>query len=334
MTRYTAAHANRQGPGDARPTALQIIEDEQVRGKLKGKVIVVTGVSSGIGIETVRALAATGARLFLTARDPEKAKTVLTGIFEPDQMELFRMDQASLASVRAAARQILMQTDKINILVENAGIMAIQALELTEDGYELQFATNHLSHFLFFQLLRPALLAAVTPELSSRVVILSSSGHQTGGINDSDSYNFENGGYDPFAAYTQSKVANIYMANELERRYGSQGLHATSVHPGNIMTGLSRHIPESEIRAILSSQDTNMTKSLKSPEQGAATTVWAAVGKEWENRGGRYLSNCAEAGSALPGESSVTSSGYAKHAYNPDEEARLWEDSLKLVGLS
>ncbi|KAH7024218.1 hypothetical protein EDB80DRAFT_808536 [Ilyonectria destructans] len=331
MSRYAEAHANPQGPGDARPTALQIIQDEAAENTLQGKVIVITGTSSGIGIETVRALSTTGAKLFLTARNLTKAKTALADIFKPSRMELVEMDQDSLASVRAAAAQILSKTDKINILVNNAGIMAVQTLEFTKDGHELQFGTNHLSHFLFFELLKPALLAAVTPEFNSRVVVLSSSAHASSGINASDNYNFQKGGYHPWLAYGQSKTANIYMANEIERRYGSQGLHATSLHPGNIMTALTQHVPEAEVAALAGSEDAR--NSLKSPEQGAATTVWAAIGKQWEGKGGKYLIDCAVAVPSKEGESQFAS-GYAKHVYDPESEARLWEDSLKIVGPS
>ncbi|KAF9784175.1 hypothetical protein IL306_008145 [Fusarium sp. DS 682] len=331
MSRYAATHANPQGPGDARPTALQIIQDEGVEGKLKDKVIVITGTSSGIGIETVRALSATGARFFLTARDLIKAETALEGIYDPSCMDLVQMDQTSLESVRAAAKQILTKTDKINILIENAGIMAIQNLEFTKERHELQFGVNHLSHFLFFELLKPALLAAVTPELNSRVVILSSSAHIANSINDSDNYNFQQGSYDPWLAYAQSKTANIYMANELDRRYGAQGLHATSVHPGGIMTALTRHMPAGLVEALSDSEVGR--KQAKNPEQGAATTVWAAVGKQWEGAGGRYLADCAEA-PLSQNSNSHFNHAHAKHAYDPERERRLWEDSLKLVGLS
>lgn len=331
MSRYAAAHANPQGPGDARPTALQIIKDEGMEGKLNGKVIVVTGTSSGIGIETVRALSTTGAKFFLTARNLSKAKTALEGVFDPERMELVEMDQCSLESVRTAASQILAKTDKINILINNAGVMAIQNLEFTKDGHEAQFGTNHLSHFLFFELLKPALLAGTTPEFNSRVVILSSTAHLFNSINDSDNYNYQKGGYTPWGAYAQSKTANVYMASELERRYGSQGLHATSVHPGGILTGLSQHIPDSELEAF--KDDEKLMKQMKSPEQGAATTVWAAIGKEWEGKGGRYLEDCREAEPSKD-EKPPASSGYLEHTYDPERESRLWEDSLKLVGLA
>lgn len=330
MSRYASAHEDPRGPGDSRPTALQIIKDEHAEGTLRDKVIVITGISSGIGVETVRALSETGARFFLTARDLKKAQKALEGFFDADRMELVEMDQTSFESISAAAKHILNRTDKVNILIENAGVMSVPNLELTKDGHEMQFGTNYLSHFLFFQLLKPALLAAVTPELNSRVVVLASSAHHNGGINESDNYNYQKGGYDPLRAYAQSKTADIYLANEIERQYGGQGLHATSVHPGGIMTELARHLPVSQVQAIISN---DIAKNLlKNPEQGAATTVWAAIGKQWENAGGRYLADCEEA-PLSENPNSHFGKGYVAHAYDPKLEARLWKDSLKIVGL-
>jgi NAD(P)-dependent dehydrogenase (short-subunit alcohol dehydrogenase family) len=331
MSRYAAAHEDPQGPGDARPTALQIIKDEGVEGKLKDKVIVITGTSSGIGIETARALAETSAKLFLTARNLDKAKKACAEFFDASRMEFIELDLTSFDSVRTAAKSILEKTDKINILVENAGCMAVPELELTQDGHEMQFGVNFLAHFLFFELLKPALLAAVTPELNSRVVVLSSSAHQHGGINESDNYNFQKGGYDPWLSYGQSKTADAYLANEIDRRYGSQGLHATSVHPGGIMTELARYIPPEVLQSLASSDAAK--KILKSPEQGAATTVWAAIGKQWENAGGKYLENCQEAPPAKQIDP-YFGKGYAPHVYDPEREARLWQDTLKIVGLA
>ncbi|PGG99932.1 hypothetical protein AJ79_08369 [Helicocarpus griseus UAMH5409] len=330
MSRYAAVHANSQGPGDSRPTALQIVKDEGMEGRLEGKVAVVTGVSSGLGIETVRALAATGATLYLTARNLDKAKSALSDIFQKEKMTLVQMDQESLESVRNAAKSILAKTSKVNILINNAGIMGVPELQRTVDGYEAQFVTNHLSHFLLFQLLNPALLGATSPEFQSRVVTVSSSAHRMGGINPSDNYNYEKGGYNPYGAYAQSKTANIYMANEIERRFGSDGLHATSVHPGGAMTGLSRYAPPGYVEGLM--QKPEVMKVVKTPEQGAATTIWAAVGKEWEGRGGRYLSECAEAQAGAE-DGSPETSDYTSHTYAPEKEARLWKDSLKLVGL-
>ncbi|KAG4440171.1 hypothetical protein IFR05_004316 [Cadophora sp. M221] len=328
---YESAHKDSQGPGDARPTAIQIIKDAGVEGKLKEKVIVITGTSSGIGIETARALALTGARLFLTVRDLRKGATALDGVLFPGWIELVEMDNTSFDSVRAAAAQILAKSkNQVNILVNNAGIMAIPQLEFTKDGSELQFGVNHLAHFLLFELLKPALLASSTPELKSRVVTLASSAHHIQGIEDSDNYNFQKGDYTWTGAYGQSKTANIYMTNVIERRYGAQGLHATSVHPGLVMSSIAQHLDEAT-RATMAT-DPNMYKILKNPEQGAATSVWAAISPEWENKGGAYLADVCEPG---PGkdEHEILGFGHASWAFDPIKEGRLWADSLKLVGL-
>ncbi|KAM0335681.1 hypothetical protein ACHAQA_000730 [Verticillium albo-atrum] len=331
MSRYAEAHASPNGADDARPTALQIIKDEGAEGKLNGKVVVITGTSSGIGIETARALAATGATLFLTARDLTKARTALGDILDSPGATLFEMDQGSLASVRAAAAAILAKTDTVQILINNAGIMNVPDLQHTTDGHELQFGTNHLSHFLFFELLKPALLKAASPALAARVVNVSSASHNHGGLNADGDYAFANGGYDGGRAYAQSKTANIYMANEIERRYGAdRHLHATSLSPGLIDTGISRFMPAAAIEAARQMDVVRL--NLKSPAQGAATTVWAAVGAEWEHKGGKFLVDC---GVARPsrGDEAPYAPTHAAHAYDAEKEARLWKDSLRLVGL-
>ncbi|KAL2366313.1 hypothetical protein RJZ56_000770 [Blastomyces dermatitidis] len=234
MSRYAAVHANPQGVGDSRPTALQIVEDENMAGRLDRKVVVITGVSSGLGVET-----------------------------------LVVMDQASLERVRNAPKSILAKTDRVNILINDAGIMAVPDLQ---------------TH------------AGTSPEFQSRVVSLASSGHRLGGINPSNNWHYQKGDYNPSLAYAQSKTANIYMANEIERCFGSLGLHATNVHPGGIATGLGRHLPAEYLQNLYQNQ--GLIKIFKSLEQGAATSIWAATGKEWEGRGGRYLSDCSE---AMPG---------------------------------
>lgn len=328
MSRYAEVHAKPNGPGDARPTALQIIKDENMEGKLKGEVVVITGTSSGIGIETTRALAATGATLFLTARDVTKAQTALADIFESSRMEIIEMDQANLSSVRTAAANILAKTSKIHLLINNAGIMAIPDLRLTADGHELQFGTNHLSHFLFYKLLEPALLASASAALPSRVVSLASSAHNVHGLNEPSNYAFQAGNYDPSVAYGQSKTANIYLANEIERRHAASHLHATSVHPGLVSTGLTQHMPPDAFKGM-----EHLYPSMKSVEQGAATSVWAAVGQAWSQEGGKYLVDCAVAGPYVEGEDKFTTGGFAPWAYDAEMAGRLWRDSLGLVGL-
>jgi NAD(P)-dependent dehydrogenase (short-subunit alcohol dehydrogenase family) len=209
--------------------------------------------------------------------------------------------------------------------------MAIPEYRLTTDGHELQFATKHLSHFLFFKLLEPALLTAASPNLPSRVVTPTSSAHTIHGINETTNYNFERGDYNPMIAYAQSKTANIYMANEIERRYAERNVHATSVHPAIVVqTALAQYMPPDAFKGVDKSA---LYAAIKSVEQGAATTVWAAIGDKWKSDGGKYLSDCAVAEPYVDGEDKFLTSGYAAHAYDVDEAKRLWRDSLRLVGL-
>ncbi|KAJ4152136.1 hypothetical protein NW765_017645 [Fusarium oxysporum] len=281
--RHAEACANPDGPGDARPTAIQMVKDEGANGRL-------------------------------------------VGILKPGEIELVEMNNTSLSSVRAAAKAILQKSDnRVNILVNNAGIMALPKLEYTKDRLEMQLGVNHLPYFLLFELLKPALLASASPGFSSRVVNLSSSAHHVASSSESGNYNFEKTEYNQWVAYWQSRTANIHMANEIERRYGSRGLHANSVHPGIISTPLMVHMDEVVLAAMQT--DPRIPKMMKSPEQGAATTVWAAIGKEWENKGGEYLAECWK---TVRGNDKheIVGEGFAGHAYVPENEARLWEDSL------
>ncbi|CRK26168.1 Oxidoreductase calI like protein [Verticillium longisporum] len=246
MSRYAASHVSTQGPGDARPTALQVVEDEGLVNQLAGKVVLVTGANSGIGVETARAIHATGATLYITARDSAKAQQAIENIKNgpgpksdaPIHAIELRLD--SFASVRAAAKAFHDKGDKLNLLILNAGVMATPEWK-TEDGFEVQFGTNHLGHFLLFQLLKPDLLAASTPQFQSRVISVASSAHRYSKVR-LDDFNFENDPYEPWTAYGQSKTANIHFANEIERRYGSKGLHGLSLHPGIIQTNLSQYL--------------------------------------------------------------------------------------------
>ncbi|KAF4169636.1 hypothetical protein CNMCM6936_006795 [Aspergillus lentulus] len=328
---YAAAHLDPKGAGDARPTALQIIQDEGLEGKLAGKIIVVTGATSGIGVETARALKATGATLFLTARNLAKAHKNLAGILEPGRVSLVEMDLDSFKSIRTGAEQILSATKgQVNILINSAGVMGLQNYTLTVDGIEAHFSGNYLGFFLLFQLLKQALLASVTPDFHSRVVVVASSAHRAAALPSSDNYNFEKGGYKHEIAYNNSKLAAVYLANKIERDYGAQGLHATSLHPGAINTDISRNMPPEFLEGLMTNP--YILKILKSAEQGAATTIWAAVGKEWENRGGKYLEDIREAERGED-DGQVFGVGWVKQTYNPEEEDRLWRDSLKIVGL-
>ncbi|KAB8360956.1 hypothetical protein FH972_024688 [Carpinus fangiana] len=332
--RYTEVHKSPKGVNDARPTALKIVEDEGRQGELKNKTALVTGASSGIGIETVRALAATGLRVFATARNLDKAKSALGDLLTssssvPGQaapVELIHMDNESLDSVRNGAEAFLKSSNaQLNVLVCNAGIMACP-FSLTEDGFESQFGVCHIAHFLLFELVKDSLLKSSTVDFNSRVVMLSSMGHRSGGINFGDLNFSEEGSYSPWRAYGQAKTANIYLANEVERRYGAHGLHGLSLHPGGISTGLQVHLPK-EITDQWAKNE-NIRNYLKSTEQGASTTLIAAVGKDWEGHGGKYLEDCEEAGP----HHEDSQYGYAPHAYDEKDASKLYDESLALVG--
>ncbi|PVH69672.1 NAD(P)-binding protein [Cadophora sp. DSE1049] len=327
--RYIEAHKfeNWRGPGDARPTALQIIEDYGRKGTMSDKVFIVTGASSGIGTETGRALAATGGKVFLTARNLKKGEEACKSFLEPGRVEMLEMDNNSLASVRKAAKDFLSKSDRLNVIVNNAGIMAAPWAK-TEDGFESQFGTNHIAHFLFFNLLKDTLIASSTPDFHSRVVNVSSMGHLACDVFRGD-YNFDKEEYTPWKGYGQSKTANIHMANEIENRYGSQGLHGISLHPGGIWTNLQIHVSAEQMNQWKSIPSAN--NMMKSVEQGAATSVLAAVGKDFEGVGRVYLADCAI---ELPkADAREGQDGYAPWAFNKESEAKLWEDSLKIVGL-
>ncbi|KAK5994723.1 Short-chain dehydrogenase/reductase prx1 [Cladobotryum mycophilum] len=234
-SKYASSHVKPQGPGDSRPTALQIVKDEHRDDSLSDKVVFITGCSSGLGIETARAMKATGATLFLTARNLDKARTELGNILDGGSVHLLKLDLDSLDSVRACVADYRAKSNRLNVLIENAGIRNVP-FGRTKDGFELHWGTNHLAHFLLFELLRPTLLEFSTPDFQSRVVVVSSTAHRNAPMEFSD-LNWEKRKYDGLLAYGQSKLANVYAASEIERRYGSRGLHAWSVHPGGFEQG-------------------------------------------------------------------------------------------------
>jgi len=333
MHPYANSHANPSGPGDARPSALQIISDQKLEGALQEKTIVITGCTSGIGIETARALHATGATLFLTVRDVAKGRAVVADILRSSKgsgrMELLLMDLSNLASVRAAATDFITRSDRLDVLIANAGVVSCPESK-TADGFELQMGTNHFGHFLFFQLLKPLLLTSSTSESHSRVVVVSSWSHTLGSVR-FDDIDFARSGYDKWLAYAQAKTANIYMANSIERHYRHRGLHGLSLHPGNVFgTEALRHATQENIAQV--GDMSVLRKWEKSVPQGAATSVWAAVAKELEGRGGMYLADVGEA-EPVRQEDPVGGPGYAPHAFNEQAEERLWRLSYEAVGL-
>jgi NAD(P)-dependent dehydrogenase (short-subunit alcohol dehydrogenase family) len=346
MSCYAEAHkpANLRGPGDARPTALQIIDDEGLRGKLSDKVVLVTGVSSGIGIETLKALHTTGAHVYGTVRNMPKGQKVVSQILSEKhegggKIDLIEIKLDSLASVRKGAQDFLQKSGgRLNVMVCNAAIMATP-FGKTKDGFEQQFATNHLSHFLLFHLVKDVMLKSATPEFPSRYVSVSSlAAHVFGSGVHLDDYNYEKTAYDPWDSYAQSKLANIWFANSIERHYGSQNLHATSLHPGGIVenSGLGKFLDQGTIHAMMGDPETQRT--FKSSAQGAATQVYAAVSREWANKGGKYLASCMEQKSQEErskeeGMFQAANEGYKKGTYDEEGEERLWRDSFGMVGL-
>jgi NAD(P)-dependent dehydrogenase (short-subunit alcohol dehydrogenase family) len=294
--------------------------DEVLRDlRLDDEVVLVTGASTGLGLETARALAAAGAVVLLGVRSEEKGKAAAAAVSErvaEARVEHVVVDLASLASVRAAAASVLARQDRIDVLVNNAGVM-YTPYGRTEDGFEVQLGTNYLGHFLLSALLLPALLKAAP----ARVVNLSSSGHRSSDIVWDDP-NYERRPYDKFAAYGQSKTANILFSRELDRRFAPHGLHSFAVHPGIIKTELARHItPEdmAELRELARLSPGGPLPS-KSVEAGAATTVWAAVAPELNDHGGAYLVDCE------------VSDDDAPWTRNAGAAARLWSLSEELVG--
>ena len=330
---YAKQHEKPQGPGDARPTALQIIEDDDLSGKLSDVVIIITGCTAGLGIETARGLHATGAKLFLTVRNKEKGEAIVQDILKTSQgkgsIELILMDLSNLSSVKSAAADFLSRSDKLNVLINNAG-MSLCAETMTADGFEMTMGTNHFGHFLFFQLLKPTLLKSSTSHFQSRVVNVASSGHRISPIRFHD-MDFTKEGHNKWAAYGQSKTANIYMANSIERHYGAKGLHGFSLHPGSIFgTEQLRHATAEDIAAL---GGTEALKDVeKSVAQGAATSVWAAVATHLEGKGGIYLSDVGEAKPAAETEL-LGGPGYGPHAYDEEAEEKLWKLSYEAVGL-
>ena len=314
----------------AHPTAQQVVERDGLVGQLAGRVMLITGASSGIGVETARALYHTGAHLFLPVRDlskGEKVKAAIEADLSPGRgkIDLLSLDMESLASVRQCAADFLSHSTKLNVLILNAGVMATPAGK-TRDGFDMQLGVNHLAHMLLFLLLKPALLSSSTPAFHSRVVSLASSAHRHSGMV-WDDVQMDKAPFNTWTAYGQSKTANIYLAYEVERRWGSAGLHGLAVHPGGIWTGLARHLDPDVMR----SAGKAMGPWMKTVPQGAATTVWAAVSPAWEGRGGEYLEDCHV---AVPWtEQSGPLEGAMPWALDKEQAKRLWAESINMVGM-
>ncbi len=309
--------------------------DEVLAGAdLSGKRILVTGVSAGLGVETARVLAAHGAHVIGAARNLDKAKAatevVRAGAANGGSLELIELDLASLASIRAAADRLVKEGKPLDVIIANAGVMAAP-FGHTADGFETQFGTNHLGHFTFINRVVSLLRSG------SRVVSLASSGHRFSNVNIEDP-NFENGDYDPWAAYGRAKTANILFAVEFDRRHRAQGIRAAAVHPGGIQTELGRHLEDGAIETMIAQISADLAKEgkpayeWKTTPQGAATSVWAGVVAPADEIGGKYCENCHVSENVTEGALSVMSEGVRPYALDPANAKALWAKSEEMVG--
>ena len=293
---------------------------------LTGKVVVVTGGYSGIGLETTRALAAAGAKVYVPVRTPEKAKENLQGI--EGEVIVDAMDLSDLESVRSYAIALANRETKLDLLINNAGIMACPEARVG-NNWESQFGVNHLGHFVLSSELLPLLINAG----AARVVCLSSVAHRRSDIL-WDDINFESTEYEKWTAYAQAKTANVLFALGLAMKYREQGIQAFSVHPGGILTPLQRHLPNEEMQALgWTDADGNLSEQaaamFKSTTQGCSTTLWAATSEALADAGGLYCEDCDV--SNLATEDSPPFFDVAPWAVNEESALRLWDISEKML---
>ncbi|MFE7126686.1 SDR family NAD(P)-dependent oxidoreductase [Streptomyces sp. NPDC057617] len=301
-------------PFDAKSTAAEVIAGID----LTGRRAIVTGASSGIGVETARALAGAGAEVTLAVRNTAAGKEAAEDIAATTGARNVQVAPLDLADQRSVAAFTTGWEGPLHILVNNAGVMYTPETR-TPEGWELQFATNHLGHFALTTGLRPALLGAGR----ARVVSLSSVGH-IGSPVDFDDIHFRTRPYDPQTAYAQSKTANALFAVEANRRWADDGITVNAVHPGAILSNLTRHMDQEQLQSAI----TGGAYVFKTPGQGAATSVLVATSPQLEGMGGRYFEDCHEAPRHVP---SGPRTGVAPHALDPEAAARLWQVSLDLI---
>jgi NAD(P)-dependent dehydrogenase (short-subunit alcohol dehydrogenase family) len=300
---------------------------------LRGKRVLVTGVSAGLGVETARALASHGAEVVGAARDLAKAKSATAEVradaANGGGLELVELDLASLASVRACAEALVADRRPFDVVIANAGVMRTP-FGHTADRFETQFGTNHLGHFVLVN----RIASLIAP--GGRLVNLSSSGHRYSDV-DLDDPNFERTPYDPTVAYGRSKTANILFAVEFDRRHRSRGVRATALHPGGILTELGRHLQPGELEGTVERINAQLTAEGRLPfqfktiPQGAATSVWAAFVAPAEEVGGRYCEDC-RVSQVTEGLISPVSPGVRRYALDPEHAKALWAKSEEMVG--
>jgi NAD(P)-dependent dehydrogenase (short-subunit alcohol dehydrogenase family) len=308
--------------------------DDVLSGKdLSGKRVLVTGVSAGLGVETARALAAHGAEVVGAARDLAKAEQATVDVraqaAKHGGFELVPLDLASLKSVRACADALVADGRPFDAVIANAGVMRTP-FGHTADGFETQFGTNHLGHFMLVN----RIASLIAP--GGRLVNVASSGHRYSDV-DLDDPNFERTPYDPMIAYGRSKTANILFAVEFDRRHRARGARATALHPGGIMTELGRHTQPGELEATVARINAELAAEGEPPfqwktiPQGAATSVWAAFVAAAEEVGGHYCENC-QVSQVTDGLISPVSPGVRPYALDPERAKALWARSEELVG--
>ncbi|HET6389337.1 SDR family NAD(P)-dependent oxidoreductase [Hyphomicrobium sp.] len=310
--------------------------DEVLSGlDLKGKRFLVTGVSSGIGLETARSLAAHGASVVGTLRDLAKAETASASVRNAaarggGTLDLIALDLASLESVRACAAQLLADGRHFDAIIANAGVMATP-FGRTADGFELQFGTNYLGHFALIDRIAPLLAE------NGRLVVLSSQAHRGADVDLNDP-NFAQQAYDPWLAYARSKTATSLLAVEFDRRHRDRGVRAASVMPGNSFTDLARHLSPEALQGLLETvgkarADAGLPPAeLKNIGQAAATSVWAAVVADKDEIGGRYLEDCAVA--QIDDTPNPFADGVKSYALDAEKAKRLWAKSEELISVA
>jgi NAD(P)-dependent dehydrogenase (short-subunit alcohol dehydrogenase family) len=305
---------------------------------LLGKRILVTGVSAGLGVETARSLAAHGAHVVGAARDLKKAEAATAQVRKDAKanggsFELIALDLGSLKSVRDCADKLLAKGEPFDVVIANAGVMATP-FGKTVDGFETQFGTNHLGHFVLVNRIAPLIRAG------GRLINLSSAGHRYSNVDLQDP-DFERTPYEPFVAYGRSKTANILFAVAFDKRHRGRGVRAAAVHPGGIQTELGRYADPGRIEKLVAQINEQLAAQGKGPfqwktiPQGAATSVWAGVVAPVDEIGGRYCENC-HAGSIVPDDAQITvvSEGVRAYAVDPTNAEALWKRSEEMVGES
>ena len=309
--------------------------DEVLTGvNLSGKRVLVTGVSAGLGVETARTLAAHGAQVVGAVRDRAKAERAMNGIralAANGGLEFVELDLASLKSVRACADALVADGRPFDVVIANAGVMRTP-FGHTAEGFETQFGTNHLGHFVLVN----RIAALIAP--GGRLVNVASSGHRYADV-DLDDPDFERTPYDPMLAYGRSKTANILFAVEFDRRHKTRGVRATALHPGGIKTELGRHMEPDELDKLVAHINAQLAADGQPPfqwktiPQGAATSVWAAFVARAEDVGGRYCENC-QVSDITEGLISPVSPGVRAYALDGEHAKALWSKSEEMVGES